>query len=125
MSRTAAEDAQHFVDALRVHFNEQTLPPRLERNPVVWVNAGVSDDGDAVLLYRQNEDGPLVGRRWNLSKLGPLFGTNDPIDLAEQMWLNEVEDPDVGGQHLDVDWAIGLIDNPNDVLWRGERSVAD
>ena len=125
MMNTESHDAQRFVDAMRVHFDAQTIPPREERNPVVWVNAGVSGSGDAVLLYRQYADGPLVGRRWNLSELGVLFGTDNPAKLAEDMWVTEVEDPDVGGQHLDVDWADGLIDNPGVVLWRGEHPVAE
>lgn len=122
---TASHDAQRFVEAMRVHFDAQTIAPRSEGNPVVWVNAGVSGGGDAVLLYRQYAGGPLVGRRWNLSELGVLFGTDDSAKLAEDMWVNEVEDPDVGGQHLDVDWAVGLIDNPDVVLWRGEHPVAE
>ncbi len=92
------------------------------RDPLVWVNAGVSNTGHAVLIYKPQEGGPLVGRRWDLDRLGPLFGTDDPEVLAEQMWLNEVEDPDVRGQRLDVDWAAGLVDNPSEVLWLGEHS---
>lgn len=120
MSGAARSDGDRFVEALRAHFLEQTIPPRSEANPVVWVNASAGDDGTVVLIYRQYDGGPLVGRRWVLDELGLLFGTQDPVDLAEQMWLNEVEDPDTGGRHLDVAWADGLVDDPGDVLWRGE-----
>ncbi len=123
MSGALRADGDRFVEALRAHFLEQSSPPRSEADLVVWVDASAGDDGTVVLLYRQHEGGPLVGRRWVLDELGLLFGTQDPVDLAEQVWLNEVEDPGTGGQHLDVDWAYGLVDDPGDVLWRGEAGT--
>jgi hypothetical protein len=124
VSNVLRTDGDRFLEALRAHFVEQSSAPRSEPNPVVWVNAAADNDGVVVLIYRQYEDGPLVGRRWVLDDLGAMFGTQDPVDLAEQMWLNEVEDPDTGGQHLAVGWAHGLVDDPGEVLWRGQSGTS-
>lgn len=90
---------------------------------MIWVNGGPTRDGHVVVLYRPEAGASVVGRRWQLAELSDAFGGESPEVLAEQVWLNEIDDPDSGGQQLDVDWAEGLSEDSHAVLWRGEPSL--
>ena len=101
-----------------------TLWRRLDEDPTIspgksWVAGRAHPDGTAVVLYRASADGPVVGRRWILSELVPLFGTEDAAVLASAVYASEIAEPEGDLGTLDVDWAAELVEDPSQVLWAG------
>ena len=83
----------------------------------VWLGGAVGSDGVMTVLYRGRPHGPVVGRRYVLADLAPMFGTADPGALADCVWAGEIAEPEEPGRLLDVDWAVGIIDDPGQVHW--------
>lgn len=82
-----------------------------------WVAGRAYREDVAILLFRDTRDGVVHGMRWNLAEFSPLFDPNSPADLAETVWVNEINDPSGPGEVRHVDWANGLIDDPESVRW--------
>ncbi len=82
-----------------------------------WVAGRAYREDVAILLFRDNRDGVIHGTRWDLTEFSALFDPNSPADLAETVWVNEINDPSGPGELLDVDWATGLVEDTDSVRW--------
>ncbi|WP_043671076.1 hypothetical protein [Clavibacter michiganensis] len=105
-------DAEAFVAALQRMLGETpSIAPEK-----TWVTGRASGDGSAVVLYADGHD-RLLGRRWVLERLAPLFDPRDAESLASAVYANEIADADGPTTQLDVDWADGLVEDPSRVGW--------
>ena len=105
--------ATRFVDAVHDCFlNSAILNERM-----CWVGGRVREPHDAVILYRDRPDGPVLGRRYELRSYSALFGGETAQWLANEAWLSDITDPSGAGEPKDVDWAVGLVDDPGVVRW--------
>jgi hypothetical protein len=106
--------AERFIRTIEEYFSAGGLVNiRLE-------SAGTDATGAVVVLYREQPDGPLLGRRFEMHKYAVLFDPkNEPEDLAMIALSDEILDPSGHGRRLNVDWANGLADDPAQVEWHG------
>ncbi|MCY7286818.1 MAG: hypothetical protein LH624_00820 [Cryobacterium sp.] len=119
------ERGNQFLQALLIKFQDEAVRTGPFVSPVIWIAGGLSTSGDPVVIYRQSESEPLVGRIWDLDRLARLFTPSTPETLAHDMWHSEVNEPDFDPRRLDVDWADGLVDDPEGVLWLGCANAPD
>ena len=105
--------AEQFVDAVHDRFRNSAFL----NEDMSWIGGGVRDPHDAVILYRDRPDGPVLGRLYELRSYSALFGGETAQWLANEAWLSDITDPSGDGEPKDVDWAVGLIDDPSVVSW--------
>ena len=85
--------------------------------PVI-VATGTRNDGALVIVYREREGGPLLGRTFHLDQHAALFSPLESVqDLADIVYADELCDPSGRGTRLRVDWAQGLVPDPDEVGW--------
>lgn len=76
--------------------------------------------GGAVVLYREQPAGPVLGKRYDVQTFAALFSPALAADdLAEIAYRNELADPSGSGEVLDVGWADGLGYDRSQVQWVG------
>ncbi|CAO5174090.1 conserved hypothetical protein [Frankia sp. AiPs1] len=93
-------------------------PKRILGQRVVWVAGRVIGSDSVVMLYREWPDGPVIGRHYVVPELASLFDADVTTErLAEIIFVDEITDPGDPGEHLDVDWANGLVPDPSAVTW--------
>ncbi|WFR67182.1 hypothetical protein P9139_00495 [Curtobacterium flaccumfaciens] len=54
---------------------------------MTWVGGGVRGPDGAVILYQDRPDGPVLGRRYDLTSYSALFGGETPQWLANEAWI--------------------------------------
>ncbi len=105
--------ANEFVAAVRARFQDSDLL----RDGMEWVAGGVQRPDVAVVLYRDRPGGPVLGRRYPLQEYSALFGGETPQWLATEAWVSDITAPSGDGAPKDVDWADGLVRQPEEVRW--------
>ncbi|TXR52459.1 hypothetical protein [Quadrisphaera setariae] len=108
---------QEFLLALRQIAEEEG-----SRDPSApeLVACGAFGERDVVVLYREFDGGPILGRRYNLQLHVSLFApTPPPPVLAEIVFWDDLWDPTGRGEVLDVGWADGLGAERRLIQWVG------
>lgn len=116
MSTTQTIDepfANEFVATVRARFRDSELL----RDGMDWVSGCVQPPDVAIILYRDRPGGPVLGRRYLLSEYSALFGGETAQWLATEAWVSDITAPSGDGVRKDVDWADGLVRQPEEVRW--------
>lgn len=111
------EEQQLFLARIRARSDESAA------HAAILVAGRVNPDGRIVLVYRERTGGELLGRLVDLDEMKPLFDPNDPEWLADVVFSDEMSDPSGPGERLAVDWADGLVENPDHIGWHVSAAV--
>lgn len=81
---------------------------------------GIDPEGAVIVVYRQKPNSRMLGRRFDLQKFAQLFDpTSPPEVLARIALVDDIFDPSGPGTRLNVSWAEGIVDNPDEIEWHG------
>ena len=107
-------DSEKFRSALRAYFDN---PRRLQGENVSILATGEAEDGAEIVIAKLEPTGTLLGVHVHLSEFASQFDPNDAVALANVV-ADEIAEPAGTAEHLDVPWAVGLVERPEQVGWR-------
>ena len=111
MSSREMSEAEELLRLLRREFEKRSTYFAEH-----YVAGAATPDGDVTVVYSAGGGRFLFGRSWNVTELRAAFSPWDPEDLAEILWIEDVNCPNGTGK-VDVARAEGLVDDPASVRW--------
>lgn len=85
--------------------------------PFPLIATAVTGDGTAIVVFRADEDAPLVGRMYDYTAFAALFDPRMPADIADAVIVNEIIGPSGPGQIRNYPWERTLTGLEEPVGW--------
>jgi hypothetical protein len=84
----------------------------------VLVGAKVTDDGTAIIVYKESAQAPLLGRIYRVGAYAQLVSPDSSAAyLAGVAYADDLCDPSGGGRPMDADWADDVVSDSETVGW--------
>lgn len=94
-------------------------PPGSHGDNVILMGTGLSEDGHALIAYRERPDGPVVGVALDVESFRLLFDrTTTELGLARIVAFDEIADPSGPGSIRNGTWDATILGRDADIGWR-------
>lgn len=85
--------------------------------PFPLIATAVAGEDTAIVIYRESEGSPLVGKFYEYSALSALFDPGTPADVTDAVVVNELVGPSGSGHVRNYPWERELTGLDEPVGW--------